>query len=192
MPPTAALSPLPLYQQSLEGDTAAYADAAFGWLRAQIDFDAAMLVTTHVDRPAFLDAHFTGFADVPALMASWAGVAHLDVLAPRLVAEPGTARPPRQGRPLLAGPEFAPLHAHLERFGFQHTLCIALPGPSRSSWSSSSWCATPGQRGTAAELALLGRLGARSRANLLGLPPHWFCRLPATGLQHLSMARINA
>ena len=193
MPPTAALSPLPLYQQSLEGDTAAYADAAFGWLRAQIDFDAAMLVTTHVDRPAFLDAHFTGFADVPALMASWAGVAHLDVLAPRLVAEPGTARRHDKDDPLLAGPEFAPLHAHLERFGFQHTLCIALPGAEPQFLVVIILVRhTPGQRGTAAELALLGRLGPEVAQTYSACRRMALLRLPATGLQHLSMARVNA
>jgi DNA-binding CsgD family transcriptional regulator len=118
--------PLALYRASVQGDTAAFAQAAFEWLHEAIGFDAGMLVTTFADRPAFLDAHFTGFNDVGALMRSWAQVSHLDVLTPRLLAEPGIARHQCMDDPLFAGPESAPLRAHLDRFGVRRTLCIAL------------------------------------------------------------------
>jgi DNA-binding CsgD family transcriptional regulator len=151
-----------------------------------------MLVTSLVGQPAFLDAHFTGFDDVPALMASWAGVAHLDVLAPRLVAEPGVARCHDKDDPLLAGPEFAPLHAHLARFGFQHTLCIALTGPEPQFLVVIILVRrTPGQRGTPAELALLEHLGPELAQTYSACRRMALLRLPAAGLQHLSMARVN-
>jgi len=121
------LLPPTLYRDSIRGDTAVFAGAAFTWLRTALAFDAGLLVTTFADRPAFLDAHFTGFADVGALMRSWAPVSHLDVLAPRLLAEPGIARRHDMDDPLLAGPEFAPLREHLERFAFRRSLCLALP-----------------------------------------------------------------
>lgn len=120
-------APAALYREALRGDTAGFAAAAFAWLRSAIAFDAGLLVTTFPDRPAFLDAHFTGFDDPAALMRSWAPVAHLDVLAPQLLAEPGTARRHDMDDPRLAGPEFKPLRDHLERFAFRRSLCLALP-----------------------------------------------------------------
>jgi DNA-binding NarL/FixJ family response regulator len=119
--------PPALYREAIRGDTAAFAAAAFGWLRGAIAFDAGLLVTTFPDRPAFLDAHFTGFDDPATLMRSWEPVAHLDVLAPQLLAEPGKARRHDMDDPLLAGPEFKPLRDHLERFAFRRSLCLALP-----------------------------------------------------------------
>lgn len=123
----ADLLPSALYRDSIRGDTAAFANAAFAWLRTALAFEAGLLVTTFADRPAFLDAHFTGFADVGALMRSWAPVSHLDALAPRLLAEPGVARRHDMDDPLLAGPDFAPLREHLDRFEFRRSLCLALP-----------------------------------------------------------------
>ena len=131
------------------------------------------------------DAHFTGFADVPVLMASWAGVAHLDVLAPRLVAEPGTARRHDKDDPLLAGPEFAPLHAHLERFGFRTRCALHCRGRAAVPGRHHPGAPHAGQRGTAAELALLERLGPEVAQTYSACRRMALLRLPATGLQHL-------
>lgn len=120
-------APAALYREAIKGDTAAFAAAAFAWLRSAIDFDAALLVTTFPDRPAFLDAHFTGFDDPAALMRSWGPVSHLDLLAPELLAQPGRARRHDMDDPRLAGAAFAPLRDHLERFAFRRSLCLALP-----------------------------------------------------------------
>ena len=120
-------APSALYRAAIGGDTAAFAAAAFAWLRSAIDFDAGLVVTTFVDRPAFLDAHFIGFDDPAALMRSWGPVSHLDILAPELLAEPGRARRHDMDDPRLAGAEFAPLRDHLERFAFRRSLCLALP-----------------------------------------------------------------
>lgn len=185
-------SPLPLYQQSLAGDPVAYARGAFAWLRAHLAFDAGMLVTSRVGEPAFLDAHFTGFADLPALMASWQRVAHLDLLAPRLVAEPGVARRHDKDDPLLAGPAFAPLHEHLQRFGIQHTLCIALAGAEPQFLTVIILVrSTPGQRGTDAELARLAQIAPTVAETYAACRRMALLRLPAVGLAQLSMARIN-
>ncbi|MFG6464224.1 response regulator transcription factor [Roseateles sp. DXS20W] len=186
-------SPLPLYRQGLLGDPVAYARSAFAWLHEHFAFDAGMLVTSHVAEPAFLDAHFTGFADLPALMASWQRVAHLDLLAPRLVAAPGVARCHDKDDPLLAGPDFAPLHAHLQRFGIQHTLCIALPGDDPQFLTVIILVrSTPGQRGTPEELARLQRLGPCVAETYAACRRMALLRLPAAGLDRLCMARINA
>lgn len=64
-------APAALYREAIRGGTAALAEAAFAWLRSTIAFDAGMLDTTFPGRPAFLDAHFTGFEDPAALMRSW-------------------------------------------------------------------------------------------------------------------------
>ncbi|MEO3690282.1 helix-turn-helix transcriptional regulator [Roseateles paludis] len=190
--PSTPPSPLALYQHSLAGDVAAYARHAFEWLRAQIDFDAGMLITSQANQPGFLDAHFSGFADVPALMASWQGVAHLDVLAPRLVAEPGVARRHDKDDPLLAGPEFAPLHAHLERFGFQHTLCLALPTPEPQFLVVIILVRSQrGRRGTDAELARLAQLGPAVAETYAACRRMALLAQPLAGLQHLCMARIT-
>lgn len=187
-----APTPLPLYRHSLVGDPAAYARAAFDWLRTHLPFDAGMLVTSHVSEPAFLDAHFTGFADVPALMGSWQRVAHLDLLAPSLVAQPGVPRCHDKDDPLLVGPRFAPLHEHLQRFGFQHTLCIALAGADPQFLTVIILVRhTPGQRGTAAELSRLAELGPVVAETYAACRRMALLRLPMAGLQHLCMARID-
>lgn len=120
-------APASVYRAAIGGDSAAFAGAAFAWLRSAIEFDAALLVTTFADRPAFLDAHFDGFPDPAALMNSWGPVSHLDILAPELLAAPGLARRHDMDDVRLAGPEFRPLREHLERFAFRRSLCLALP-----------------------------------------------------------------
>lgn len=188
----ATKSPLPLYRQCLVGDPSSFARNAFGWLRLHLPFDAGMLVTSRFDEPAFLDAHFTGFADVPALMSSWQRVAHLDVLAPGLVAQPGVPRCHDKDDPLLAGPDFAPLHEHLQRFGIQHTLCIGLAGDDPQFLTVIILVRhTPGQRGTATELACLAELGPVVAETYAACRRMALLRLPMTDVQHLCMARID-
>ena len=196
-PPTLAdgdmASPLPLYEQSLQGDPAAYARTAFDWLQAHLAFEAGMLVTSRVGEPAFLDAHFTGFPDLPALMASWQRVAHLDLLAPQLVAQPGVARRHDRDDPALAGPAFAPLHEHLRRFGIEYTLCIALPGAEPKFLTVIILVRSAnGQRASAAELARLARIAPRVAETYAACRRMALLRLPAAGLQPLNLARVNA
>lgn len=64
--------------------------------------------------------------DVPALMTSRRNVAHLDILAPALLAQPGVAPCHAGAAPRLAGHGYQPLRNHLERFAFRHSRCIAL------------------------------------------------------------------
>ena len=186
-------SPLPLYEQSLTGDLAAYAATAFEWLRAHIPFEAGMLVTTRAGEPAFLDAHFTGFPDLPGMMASWQRVAHLDLLAPQLVAQPGVPRRHDRDDPVLAGPAFAPLHDHLRRFGIEYTLCIALAGaePQFLTVIILARSAT-GRRGTALELSRLAHIAQRVAETYAACRRMALLRLPAAGLKQLSLARVNA
>lgn len=170
----------------------AFAAAAFEWLREHLAFDAAMLVTTFADRAAFLDAHFTGFPDVDALLTSWQKVAHLDVLAPQLVAAPGVARCHDKSDPALVGSRFEPLHEHLQRFSFHHTLCIALRGREENHLTVIILVRhTPGSRGSNAELRVLEELGpplaeAYEACRLLALLRH-----PDAGASQLCMARVD-
>lgn len=185
-------SPLSLYQEAMHGDVSAYARAAFVWLRRHLTFDAAMLVTTFADRPAFLDAHFHGFTDVDALLASWQRVAHLDVLAPQLVAAPGVARCHDMADPALVGARFEPLHQHLQRFAFHHTLCIALRGRDPQHLTVIILVRhTPGTRGTADELLLLERLGPPLAESYEACRSLALLRRSGADAQQLHMARVD-
>lgn len=151
---------LALYRESLRGEPAAFAERAFAWLRAHLPFDAGSLVTSFADRPAYLDAHFTGFDDLPSLMQSWQRVSHLDVLSPLLLSPPGQARRQDIDDPRVAGPAHAPLRAHLQRFALLHSLCIALPVPESSQLAVLILVRhTPGARATEAELDWLTQQG---------------------------------
>jgi DNA-binding CsgD family transcriptional regulator len=181
-----------LYRDALRGDTAVFAASAFAWLRTQVPFDAGSMVTTHADRPAYLDAHFTGFADLPAMMQSWSGVAHLDPLSPRLLTQPGQAQRQDLDDPAIAGPERAPLRAHLARFAMHSAWCIALPLQERTQLLVLILVRhTPGARGSAQELdwlALQGPLLAETYAACRALA---LLRQPGQGADPC-VARIDA
>lgn len=116
-----------LYRQARTLHGAEFAAAAFAWLGRRLRFDAGTLVTSFADRPAYVDAHFHGLADPPAILASWGAVQHLDVLSPLLLARPRVAQRQDVDDPRIAGEAHAPLRAHLERFALRYSLCIAVP-----------------------------------------------------------------
>ncbi len=181
-----------MLERAVAGDVSGFAREAFSWLRQHLEFDAAMLVTTFANRPAFLDAHFTGFADVDALLDSWQAVAHLDVLAPRLVASPGVARCHDKDDPALVGSRFAPLHEHLERFGFHHTLCIALSGRDAAHLTVVILVrTTPGRRGSVAELRRLEQLGPEVAAAYEACRTLALLRSSPRDDGQLAMARVD-
>lgn len=118
---------LALYAAAHRLDGADFARHAFTHLRTAFAFDAGTIVTSFVDRPAYVDAHFDGFADPGAVLASWGPVAHLDELSPRLLQEPLRARRQDIDAPEIAEARFAPLRAHLQRHRITYSACIAVP-----------------------------------------------------------------
>lgn len=185
-------SPVPLYRSALRGDTQRFARAAFDWLRAQVRFDAGMLVTTFADRPGFLDAHFDGFDDVPALMASWRDVAHLDILAPAMLAEPGVARRHDMADPRLAGPRFKPLREHLERFACRRSLCIAQQVPDSPLLTVIILVRrAPDDAGTPAELARLEAIAPAVAESYAGCRSMALARRGPGGMTELCIASVD-
>ncbi len=183
---------LSLYRTALRGDLAVFADAAFAALGREIAFDAGMLVTSLPDRPAFLDAHFTGFPDVPALMDSWREVSHLDALAPSLIAEPGRARRHDIDDALIAGPTYAPLRAHLERFEFLHSLCVALAQPDSPHLVVVILVRRArGARATDAELAQLAAMGPAVAEAHTACRSMALLRSPHVAADQMCVARID-
>ena len=116
-----------LYRQARTLHGAEFAAAAFAWMGRRLRFDAGTLVTSFADRPAYVDAHFHGLPDPPAILASWGAVQHLDVLSPLLLARPLAAQRQDVDDPRIAGDGHAPLRAHLERFALRYSICIAVP-----------------------------------------------------------------
>jgi DNA-binding CsgD family transcriptional regulator len=151
-----------------------------------------MLVTTFTERVLFLDAHFTGFDDVGAMLASWQQVAHLDVLAPQLVANPGVARCHDLMDPALSGLRFAPLRDHLRRFAIHHTLCIALRTHEPAYLTVLILVRrTPGTRGTAEELRRLEQLGPLLAECYEACRSLALLRAPVADTTQLRMARVD-
>ena len=115
-----------LYRQARTLPGADFAAAAFAWLCSRLPFDAGTLVTSFVDRPAYVDAHFHGIADPAATLESWSRVQHLDSLSPLLLANPLRAQRQDIDDPRIAGERHAPLREHLARFRFTYSICIAV------------------------------------------------------------------
>ena len=115
-----------LYRQARTLPGADFAAAAFAWLCSRLPFDAGTLVTSFVDRPAYVDAHFHGIADPAATLESWSRVQHLDSLSPLLLANPLRAQRQDIDDPRIAGEHHAPLREHLARFRFTYSICIAV------------------------------------------------------------------
>ncbi len=120
----AALSGWLADAQQLPAD--AFAARTFEWLQGQIRCDRGAIISSHPQRPTYFDAHYFGFPDVAATLASWQRVAHLDVVSPQTLANPGRARRQDVDMAEIAGSEFAPLREHLENHGITHTIAIAL------------------------------------------------------------------
>lgn len=118
---------LALYAAAHRDDGRDFARRAFDHLRVQLAFDAGTIVTSFADQPSYVDAHFDGFADPGAILASWGPVAHLDELSPRLLSQPLRAQRQDIDAPEIADARFAPLRAHLARFRITYSACIAVP-----------------------------------------------------------------
>lgn len=137
----------------------AFAAEAFAWMASKIPFDVATMVTSFVDRPAYVDAHFHGLADPAAVLASWQAVSHLDELSPRLLQRPRCAQRQDVDAEELADDRCKPLREHLMRFALLYSACIAVPIDSASGMTVIILIrSTPGQRFTDSELSMLESL----------------------------------
>lgn len=122
------LSQLYRNARTLDGD--AFAGVLFGWLRSAISFDLGAVITSYPDRPGYMDARFSGYADPSAALASWEKVAHLDIISPQALRSPLKAHRQDIDAPEIDGPTFAPLRDHLRRFGILYSAAIAAIDPS--------------------------------------------------------------
>lgn len=109
----------------------AFAEACFVRLQHALRCERGAIITSGSDEPAYHDAHYFGFPDVAALMASWQQVAHLDIVSPQMVMNPGRACLQDADMPEIAGPACAPLRDHLRAYGVLHTLAIAVRAADR-------------------------------------------------------------
>jgi len=134
---SAALSPVATLQftgwlaEARRLNAAAFAAASFARLSAELRCERGAIISSRSDEPAYHDAHYFGFPDVAATMASWQRVAHLDTVSPRLVMNAGRAQMQDLDMPEIAGPGHAPLREHLHAHGVAHTLAIAVSAEGR-------------------------------------------------------------
>lgn len=129
MPSHSSPSPdvVSLYRDARLMDGQSFSTAAFAWLADAFRYDRGLLLTSAADRPAYVDAGFTGFDDPAAMVASFERVKHLDVLTPVTLAHPGRAHRQDSDAAELVGPCFEPLRAHLLTFGVRYSICIVVP-----------------------------------------------------------------
>ncbi|MDR7332240.1 helix-turn-helix transcriptional regulator [Roseateles asaccharophilus] len=110
---------------------AAFAEVCFERLRAELRCERGAIISSRHGERAYHDAHYFGFPDIAATMASWQQVAHLDSVSPQLVMNPGRAKLQDADMPEIAGPECEPLRQHLRNHDVIHTLALAVCTPDR-------------------------------------------------------------
>jgi hypothetical protein len=125
-------SPAPLAQisawmaEARQEPAAGFAASCFERLRSLVRSDRGAVITSRADTPSYHDAHYFGFPDIADTMASWATVAHLDDVSPKVLSTPGRAQRQDVDMPQIAGKNHEPLREHLQRHGIVHTLAIAV------------------------------------------------------------------
>ena len=149
---------LQLFRSAREARGEAFSDACFDWLRRYVRFDIMALAWAPKDKPSFGQALTRGI-DARAVFESYAKVAHLDALTPRMLACPGSVCPLDCDAPELAGEQHRPLREHLERFQIRHGAGVSLVSPNDGTvfWVQ-LFRSAPGEHMTEAELTALGAL----------------------------------
>jgi DNA-binding CsgD family transcriptional regulator len=118
-----------IYRRAWMDRSEVFGAYVFSLLMAEMPFDMGAIVTTPLDNPRYIDAHFHGFDDPVAVLESWGGVQGLNPWEQDITANPGRAFTQSTDEPRLATPSLRTLRAHLERFGIRHALGVALPQP---------------------------------------------------------------
>jgi DNA-binding CsgD family transcriptional regulator len=126
--PASEISPsdvLQLFRSAREAGGDAFSDTCFRWLRQYLRFDIMVLAVAPKDKLSFGQALTRG-VDARAAFESYAKVAHLDPLSPRLLANPGAVLALDWDARELASEQQRPLREHLERFGIRHGAGVSL------------------------------------------------------------------
>lgn len=159
--PALQISPadvLQLFRSAREARGEAFTDACFDWLQRYVRFDIMGLAWAPKDKPSFGQALTRGL-DARAVFESYAKVAHLDALTPRLLANPGSVISLDCDAPELASEQHRPLREHLERFQIRHGAGVSLVS---SDGKTLFWIqlfrSAAGERMTEPELSALGTL----------------------------------
>jgi DNA-binding CsgD family transcriptional regulator len=118
-----------IYRRAWMDRSEVFGAYAFSLLMAEIPFDMGTIVTTPLDDPRYIDAHFHGFDDTATVLESWGSVRGLNPWEREIAASPGRALVQSTAEPRLAAPSLRALREHLERFGIRHALGVALPQP---------------------------------------------------------------
>ncbi len=122
---------LELMRLAREGDVTDFTREGVAWLRQQVPCSTAAWVTSTPLAPAFVDA-FIHADDPTGLMQSFAAVGTLNTLGDAMLKAPRTICRQRFDDPLIQTPRFAPLRAHMARFGLNETIGVAWPIPETS------------------------------------------------------------
>jgi DNA-binding CsgD family transcriptional regulator len=126
--PALEISPtdvLHLFRSAREAKGDAFSDACFEWLERFLRFDVMVLAAAPKEKLSFGQALTRG-VDARAVFESYAKVAHLDAVGPRLLATPGTACSLDGDAAELEGEPCRPFREHLERFEIRHGAGICL------------------------------------------------------------------
>lgn len=150
---------LSLFRSAREAKGDAFTDACFAWLQRHVRFEIMVLAEAPKDKLSFGQALTRGI-DARAVFESYAAVAHLDALSPRLLARPGHVCSLDWDAPECAGERHRPLREHLERFRISHGAGISLLS---SDGGTVFWLqlfrSAKGERMTPDELETVGTLG---------------------------------
>ena len=181
---------LQLFRSAREARGDAFSDACFDWLQRYVRFDIMALAWAPKDKPSFGQALTRGI-DARAVFESYAAVAHLDTLTPRLLTNPGSVCSLDCDAPELASERQLPLREHLERFQIRHGAGVSLVSPDGR---TVSWVqlfrSARGERMTEAELGALGTLAPYlAEAILMHQLGSW--RTSELGLDELPVALVD-
>jgi DNA-binding CsgD family transcriptional regulator len=122
---------LELMRLARECDVTDFSRDGVDWVRRQVPCSTAAWVTSTPLAPAFVDA-FIHAADPSGLMESFAAIGNLNTLGEAMLKAPRTVCRQRFDDPAIHVPRFAPLRAHMTRFGLFETLGVAWPIPETS------------------------------------------------------------
>ncbi len=181
-----------LLASARDDDVKTFMSQAWAWLASQLRFDGGTVITSFARRQSYVDIQTHGIDDLPALMASYEPVRHLDGMGAKLLAQAGQAMIFAARDTENLDEAHRPLREHLLRFGLEFGVGLAVAG-AEGEWVTVIllYRASPETAFSEAERSCLDAIGpllaelvAQSRVlNLL--------RDPRTGMGELAVAVVD-